>query len=98
MHYLRCFRNINLFNSHDNPRNKFCYYLHILEEETEAQKLDQGHMAVWLQSTCLQLLCSAELSEYGNLLEEGLEEGEIKYNQEANGTISQNLNLKVCWV
>lgn len=40
----------------------------------------------------------AEMSECSNFLEEGLEEGEIKYNQEADGTIGQNLDVKKCWV
>lgn len=40
----------------------------------------------------------AEMSECSNVLEEGLEEGEIKYNQEADGTIGQNLDVKKCWV
>lgn len=62
MHYFSCFRNIELFNSHNNPRNKFCYHLHIWEEETEAQKFAQGHTAVWLWSTCPQLLHSAQMS------------------------------------
>lgn len=36
--------------------------------------------------------------ECSNFLEEGLKEGEIKYTQEADGTVSQNLDVKMCWV
>lgn len=98
MRYFSCFRNTELFNSHNNPRNKFCYHLHTQEDETKAQKVAQGLTAVGRYSTSLQLLCSAGMPECGNLLQEGFQEGKIKYKQEADGSISQNLAVQMPWV
>lgn len=58
------------------PRNKFCYYLHPLDEEIEAQKLAEMKVVV----TCL--------------LEEALEQGDTKCNQEGDGTMNQNQKLE----
>lgn len=33
----------------------------------------------------------------GHLLDEGLDEGEIKDNQEDDGNITLNLNVQMCW-
>lgn len=96
MHYFSCSRDVNLLILITTPGISFGIISTFWRRKLRHRNLPKVIQQYDFRAHVLNFY--ADMSECSNFLEEGLEEGEIKYNQEADGTIGQNLHVKKCWV